>query len=123
MPLEQPIRDHAAQFWKMSREEVIPALDNSDFRTFFAARRKLLDHRAQLLRRAELIELTVDQEFRLVAAVEIRKTAVAQVADRQAQTDQFRNARVAAPGAQAHPRTKAEACEQQRCGMIFLSEK
>src|SRR5580704_19456565 len=77
----EPSRNRAVQFGQMPREEVVSAGDNDHFCIFPDARRKLLDHRAQLRRRAEAVEFAGHQKLRFIAGVEIREAAAVQIAD------------------------------------------
>src|SRR6266851_3267645 len=107
----------------MSREEVIAAGNDRHPCIFPDVRRKLLNHLAQLFGRTEAIEFTGDQELRLIAAVKIIEAAAVQIADRQAETEEFRDARIAASGAQTDPGTKTEARDEQRHAREFCREK
>jgi len=107
----------------MPREEVIATRDDRHPCVFSDARRKLLDHLTQLFRRTEAIEFACHQKLRLIAMIEIGEAAAVQIADRQAETEELRDARIAAPGTQSDPGTKTEARDKQRHGGIFRREK
>ena len=123
MLLQQPFRYGVIQLGKMSREEVIPAANDRHFRVFLDARRKPLDHRAQLIRRTEPIEFAGHQKFRLVAAFEIREAAAVQIADREAEAQELRDAWVPAASSQTDPGAKTETREEQGHAGIFRGQK
>src|SRR5260221_4322941 len=80
---QQPSRYRVVQLRKMPREEVIPTGNDRHLSVFLDVRWKLLDHRAQLIRRTEPIEFPGHQKLRLIAAIEIGEAATVQISDRQ----------------------------------------
>src|SRR5450631_2624548 len=85
--------------------------------------RKLFDHCAQHMRRAEPIKFARDQQLGLIAAIEVGEAAAVKIANRQPKSNKLIYARIAAPGAQADPGPKTKTRNQQRHTGKFPSDK
>ncbi len=123
MPLQYPPRNRAVELRKVSRKEVISAFNDGHLCLLAYPRRKLLDHCAQHIRRAEPIEFACKQKLGLLAAIKVGKAAASEVANRQPKSDELFHARITAPGAQADPGSKTKARDQQRHTGKFPCEK
>jgi len=112
----EPVRDGGVQFVKLTDEEVVHPLDDSQ--TILSGQRGY--EGSDSFHRTVLVFTSMNKEFRLITMAQERKV---RAIDRNAQSSQVRDSRILARNAQPYRCSKAEADEQERCLSELPSQK